>query len=198
MLADFFSGKADGSSDQPEDRASDIEKARVDQAKAGDPAIWDAWFNSYYEKIYQYAYFRLRRRTEAEDIASQVFLEAVKGIDRYQHRGRPVVAWLYGIAHNLVVDRQKDDRRREHIAATATASDGSDAGLEQLIESLDLRNALDQLTEEQQEVIIHRFLLATPAKVVAATLGKSEAAVFSLQARALFQLRQHLDKRGQP
>src|SRR5687768_11742384 len=83
------------------------EATQVQRAKDGDSSIWDTWFQRYYPNLFRYAYIRLRRRTEAEEIASQVFVEAYRGIARYSYTGKPILAWLYRIAHNLVYDRLK-------------------------------------------------------------------------------------------
>src|SRR5687768_11958402 len=78
------------------------ESRLVRRAKERDAAAWSELYDAYYQVLFRYAFVRLRRREDAEDVASQVFLEAIKGIDGYEDRGRPFLAWFYGIAHNLV------------------------------------------------------------------------------------------------
>ena len=58
------------------------EMREVAMAKAGDPELWDKWFQEFYPRLFRYAYIRLRNRGEAEDIASQVFVEALRGHGR--------------------------------------------------------------------------------------------------------------------
>ena len=166
------------------------EAGQVQRAKAGDQAVWDEWFDAFYPKLYRYAFIRLGRKAEAEDIASQVFLEAVRQIDRFQYTGRPVLAWLYRIEHNLVYDRLKQADRAPEPEEAATAEQV--AGPDALIASIDLSNALNELSDEQRDVIILRFYLSMSAQEVGALIGKSPAAVFSLQARAIVQLRERL------
>src|SRR5512137_2735365 len=61
-------------------------------------------YNEYYARIARYIFVRIGDRQEAEDMASQVFLKALESLKKYQERGLPMQAWLFKIAHNLVVD----------------------------------------------------------------------------------------------
>ena len=166
------------------------EAAQVQRAKAGEQAVWDQWFDAFYPKLYRYAFIRLGRKAEAEDIVGQVFLEAVRQIDRFQYTGRPVLAWLYRIEHNLVYDRLKQAGRAPEPEEAATRE--QIAGPEALIANIDLLNALNELSDEQRDVIILRFYLSMSAQEAGALIGKSPAAVFSLQARAIVNLRERM------
>jgi RNA polymerase sigma-70 factor (ECF subfamily) len=170
------------------------EEERLELAKQGNAAVWDFWFEKHYPSLFRYAYIRLRRRAEAEEIASQVFVEAYRGIDRYTYTGKPLLAWLYRIAHNLVYDRLKAEEKRSTLVADSTTplKAISDEGTEAIIANIDLLNALDTLTDEQRDVVILRFFLGMSAQEVSGAVGKSPAAVFSLQARALIALRAKL------
>ena len=166
------------------------EGAQVQRAKAGDDAVWEAWFDAFYPKLYRYAFTRLGRKADAEDVAGLVFLEAVRQIDRFQYTGRPVLAWLYRIAHNLVYDRLKRTKRpveREDAAITELVP-----GPDVLVTKMDLLTAINELTDEQREVIILRFYLSMSAQEVGNLLGRPAGAVFSLQARAIVNLRERL------
>ncbi|HEY4686407.1 MAG TPA: sigma-70 family RNA polymerase sigma factor [Dehalococcoidia bacterium] len=172
-------------------QAIDTESDQVRRAKARDAGVWSAWHDEYYSFIYRYALARLVRHEDAEDVASQVFLEAIKGIDRYEYRGRPVLAWFYGIAQHLVSRRFREAKRQrplDEVEATAGAAGEEDA----LLQRLALRAALESLKPEHQEVIRLRFLLDLSTAEAARLLGKTEAAVHSLQVRALGALRRQL------
>ena len=149
-------------------------------------------YDLHYASLYRYAFARLRSREEAEDIASQVFLEALRGIDSFQYRGRPLLAWLYRIARNLIADDIRRKVRRTH-AATLSQGDSSYApAADESLETMELLAAISQLTPDQQEVLIQRFFMALSAKETAQLLGKNETAVFSLQVRAISSLRRLL------
>ena len=167
------------------------EKEAVRLAGALDRTVWTHWHDSYYPVLYRYAYVRLGNATDAEDVASQVFLEAIEGINRYQYRGQPILAWFYGIARNLV-------SRRYRLRGRYAPLDGDyedtlnpfEAGSEDRIA---IYAALDELKPEHSEVLILRFLLDLPLREVASMIGKTEQATYSLQVRALIAMRARLD-----
>jgi RNA polymerase sigma-70 factor, ECF subfamily len=168
----------------------DEEALIVERAKAREPTVWSRWYDDYYGLLFRYAAARLGDRGEAADIASQVFLEALHSIDRYTYRGRPILAWLYGIAGNLVSARLRQARRTQTRDALDEA--GSDPTATHL-ESLALREAIARLTTDQREVITLTFVLGLPVKEAALVLAKKEATVYSLQARAIANLRRLLE-----
>jgi len=170
------------------------EAEQVIRAKARDDLVWAAWHDRHYPFVYRYSLSRLGNRQDAEDVASQVFLEALKGIQRYRDQGRPVLAWFYGIARNLVSHRARDSRRAVSLsdlgpeAEAGLASPSSADGLERIA----LNSAMDRLKAEHREVLVLRFLLDLPTKQVAMVLGKTEAATYSLQVRALTAVRREM------
>jgi RNA polymerase sigma-70 factor (ECF subfamily) len=162
---------------------SDAEEVRL--AKQRDRAVWAAWHDRHYNAIYRYAFVRLGNQEDAEDLASQVFLEALKGIDRYAYRERPILAWLYGIAGNLVLKRKREAARswatREASAAIEDSREEETATLQRLLVS----DLLNRLKKEHRDALVLRYLLDLPTKDVARALNKSEAATYSLLFRAL-------------
>ncbi len=170
------------------------EAEEVRLAKVRDSSVWSVWHDRYYGLIYRYAYARLLNVEDAEDAASQVFLEALKSIHRYRDTGRPILAWFYGIAHHMVSRKRRQVRQTSDLQeAEAVQIEGFE---EASLTSLVLRQALDKLKRDHREVLILRFILALPTRRVAELLGKSEAATYSLQVRATTALRKALDGRS--
>jgi len=192
----------------------------IRRAKARSPEAWTEIYTSHYAAIFRYAKARVFDETTAEDIASAVFLGALKGIDSYHYRGRPLLAWLYRIARNVVASYQREllvprgegqkrsldlaqrviwhlmrRPRRDDVQAAGqdlieTVSDEGDPAM--MVDRLDLRDALANLPAMQREVVILRFLVGLSAQEVAEVIGKKPAAVYSLQARAILALREQL------
>jgi RNA polymerase sigma-70 factor (ECF subfamily) len=172
--------------------AQPIELELIRRAQNGDELVWCRWYDEYYPFLFRYAVYRLRNREEAEDVAAQVFLEAVKHIDRYEPRGKPLLAWLYGIARNLTADRMRHKGReqaaKESVLALQPA--GQDDG--GLVDQVEIEHALAKLTTEQREVVILRFRDGLSAKEIAEITGRKETAIYSLQVRAIARLRRLL------
>jgi RNA polymerase sigma-70 factor (ECF subfamily) len=190
----------------------------IGRAKARSPEAWTEIYSAHYAAIFRYAKARVFDEATAEDLSSAVFLAALKGINSYRYNGRPLLAWLYRIARNVVASHQRKvlggraERLREgldlprrvighlmraqrHEARpgdqdlTRTASEADPA---MMVDRLDLRDALAKLPAIQREVMILRFLVGLSGQEVAAVTGKRPAAVYSLQARAILALREQL------
>jgi RNA polymerase sigma-70 factor, ECF subfamily len=174
----------------------------VQRAAQRDIAAWSALYEAHYDDVYAYAFSRLGAREDAEDVASQAFVEALKNISRLARQlqpdngrksARPFLSWLLEFARKLIAYRQRQAARaRREVMSAEVAIDPGDT--EPLLEHLDLLAALKHLTQEQQDAIILRFFLAKTTPEIAAIMGKKENAVFALQFRAVKALRRYLSQ----
>ena len=175
-------------------KRSDAELAEfVSRAVQRDPDAFAGLYDRYVDDIYRYLIFRVRNTADAEDITEQVFLRAWQAIGSYRQLGRPFSAWLYSIARNLVIDHFRAARPDTELPADALAPAGfaePPVVLEQTLALDRFRSALRELTADQQQVIILRFIEGLDYDEVAASLGKSAGAVRVIQHRALAKLRQ--------
>ena len=101
------------------ERTGDAEALLVQRAKARDPSAWAEIYDTHYKKLYSYCYARTSDANAAADLAASVFLEALSGIGRYEYRGRPLLAWLYRIAHNVVSDHRRKGERESRTLEQA-------------------------------------------------------------------------------
>jgi len=155
-----------------------------------------ALYEEYYDKIARYIYVRIGDKSESEDLASEVFLKALKAIKSYRDSGPPMQAWLFKIAHNMIVDHlRKVSRIRTVPIDTVDIADDNDPVdiTEKKIEMEKVGAAMVQLTEEQREVIRLRFFGGLTSKDAAAVLNKTDGAVREMQRAALEKLRLVLD-----
>jgi RNA polymerase sigma-70 factor (ECF subfamily) len=175
-------------------REGDAEGLLVQQLQQRNASAWAEVYDSHYRKLYLYSYARTGNEAVASDLASKVFLEAVEGIDRYVYRGRPLLAWLYRIARNVVADHMRArEREMRALERAASGGPGLDPGPAAFVaEREDLLAALRQLTEEQQQVIALRFYAGFETAEIARIMERTERAVYSLEARALASLRRLL------
>ena len=70
-----------------------------------------------YGKVARYIFARIGNQQEAEDLASETFVRALKSVDSYQERGLPMEAWIFKIAHNLVVDYLRKMAKRKTVCS---------------------------------------------------------------------------------
>ena len=166
----------------------------VQAAKRGDPLALAEICEEFHPQVYRYM---LRRAPagEAEDLASEVCLRAVRALPR-QKGFFP--AWLYRIAANLLTDRHRRRAVRDEVPLEAGGLAGNDdAGFFARGADLriDLERAMEGLNEEQRELIHLRFVEGYDSPEIGEILGKSAEAVRAQQVRALRALRARLTVR---
>lgn len=174
-------------------------EALARRAAARDPGAWEEVFELHYRAVFGFVRYRLRGADEAEDIASQVFEVAYARADRFDYRGAPIQAWLFGIARNLVRDYAKRQGRRgahDELDDANTPAEPDESGRVGLRQ--DLATAMQALTEDQQEVIALRFLMDRSVAETAVLMNRSEDAVKNLQRRALAAMQRALAGAGYP
>jgi len=171
------------------------EESLVRQARSGDSEAFGQLYDACLERVYRYIYFRVSEEETAEDLTSQVFLKAWENLDRYKTGGSPFIAWLYTIARNLVIDHyrtQKEVVSLEDVTLSAPEEQNPVGQAELRFEMQALRDALQLLTEDQQEVLILKFIAGLPNASIAKMLKKQEGAIRALQMRGLQTLARHL------
>jgi RNA polymerase sigma-70 factor (ECF subfamily) len=168
----------------------------IRRAKECDPSAFARIYEHYYQDIYNYIYYRIKGNVHlAEDLAAEVFLIVLESIDTYTFRGIPFSAWLFRIAKNVLGQYFRKESRpvdlplEEPIPVEVSPGDIVERGLTQQ----QLVQALRDLTEDQQEVIILKFVDGLSNAEAGQVLGKSEGAIKSLQHRALNSLNRILE-----
>ena len=171
----------------------------VSRAQNGDKGAFTLLYQEYVHPIYRYIYVRVGNHAEqAEDLTQEVFLKALKNIDRYHYEGKPFVSWLFRIAHNLVIDHYRQVNKKRCIPLTETMividDDDPVATLEQSMEMLEVKQAIEKLPAQQREVISLRFGTGLSVAETAMAIGKTEGTVKKLQHVALAKLRKLMEK----
>ena len=143
-------------------------------------------------KVYKYIYYKVGTAVQAEDLTAQVFMKAWEASDRYQWTERPFSAWLFRIAHNLVVDHfrsQRDTLSIEGLPFEIDAhADSLDVQAQRKLTAAELKKAIARLTDSQQQVIVLKFLEGYSTEETARIMGKDQGAIRALQHRALTAL----------
>ena len=169
-------------------------------AQQGDADACTALYERHYGAVYRYCYSRVGDVGTAQDLTAEVFVRMVDKLHTFKVRGRPLLAWLYTVARNLVADMHRQNGRATHLPLDSASGLGS-RGEGDPVRSAERQNqaeclaaALGHLTEEQRQVILLKFMEDYRNGQIARILGKSEGAVKSLQYRALNALRRALEK----
>ena len=128
-------------------------------------------------------------------------MAALAGIEKVRaEREAAWLAWLFQIARNKHADvlRRRYRRPQAPVEAAGDAIDGAAPALDSLVAEdarAEVRRALEQLTAEQREVVICKYVLGFDNATIGELLGKNANAVNQLHFRALASLRKLLADR---
>lgn len=171
----------------------------IQRARSGDAAAVGELYERYQAAIYSYVYYRVGNAAEAEDLVAEVFVRLVTKIHTFQDRGRPILAWLYTIARNLVANHHRRDGSLKWLPLDEALDGVADAtvtpAMEYRLTQYEIRAAMDALTEPQRQVVWLKFIEGYSNAEVAAITGRDENAVKSLQHRALAGMRRVMEAR---
>jgi len=173
-------------------------KRKIDEREYNESTL-SSLYEEYYDKIARYAYYRVGNKAEAEDIAGEVFLKALKSLKSYKERGIPMQAWLFRIAHNLVVDYFRKMQKHKTVPIdNVQIESGINPAMvaEEKVELERVKKAMEQLTQEQREVLRLRFFSELTSREAGQVLNKSDGAVREMQRAAIEKLRNLLTTDG--
>lgn len=153
----------------------------------------------YYPAVYRYVRYRLDNEQIVEDISADVFLRLLDHLHQRKGAIHDLRAWLLGTASNLVNDHLRHKYRRptedleEH--EWIPANDDLHQTAEQNESRNAVREAMNHLTREQQNVLALRFSQGFSIEETAQSMNKTAGAVKVLQFRALAAIRKLLEAR---
>jgi len=165
------------------------ELSLLERVKQHDQQALAEVHDQYFDQLYHYISYRLGDADAAADIAAEVFLALINALKRGNPPQTSLTGWLYAVARNMVADHIKKRVTTVPLLEDLVADEPSladQAYLSQIAPTL--KQALVQLTEEQQHVIALRFGQGLSLAETAALLDKSVGAIKALQHRALASL----------
>ena len=168
------------------------EKNMLRKARTGDKKAIAYLYDLHYRAVYNYIFYRVSDLQAAEDLSAEVFIRMINKLPDYVDRGRPLLAWLYTIARNLVIDHHRIADKKEEVALKEEILENKIPGPDQELQDRQtsdcFREALKQLPEAQRQLLIYRFINEFSMTIIIQLLNKSDRAVRSLQHRALRSL----------
>lgn len=154
-------------------------------------------YETHFARIVRYITVRIGNISEAEDLASEVFVRALRSVESYKETGAPMEAWLFKIAHNIVANYFRDKSRRpahapldEAFPIAAGDNPGEDAERQEELDQL--HQAMKELSDAQRQILALRFGGEMSSQQVAEVIGKKPGAVREMQSAAVKKLRQIL------
>jgi RNA polymerase sigma-70 factor (ECF subfamily) len=146
---------------------------------------------------------------QAEDLTQEVFLRIYKARKGYKPRAK-FSTWIFTVAHNLALNHLRGKGRNPEVpldgappgASTTSIRPGANpvapgatasAQMRQVELADVVREALDGLGEDQKMAVLLNKFEGLGYHEIARVMGRTEAAIKSLLARARYNLREKLE-----
>ena len=166
----------------------------LDRARRGDRDAFAELWRTHHAAVLRY--LRARRTVDADDVASQVWVDVGSSIARFEGGDGEFRRWLFTIAHRRGVDSIRRSVRDDRVAVRAA---DAVAHVESADVQHDRATAIDRavalvasLPDDMGAAVMLRVVNELPVADVAAVLGTSEGNVRVLVHRGLARLRRKL------
>jgi RNA polymerase sigma factor (sigma-70 family) len=163
---------------------------------ANDPEAFGQLYTAYFQRVYNFTYYRCGDQATAEDLTGRVFERLLVHISRYSPQKGPFEAWLFTTARNVVNDHYRN-RRFPWLPwdAFRQQSDQEPSPEELSIQhqALDeLKLALQRLDRRSLDLVSLKFFARLTNRQIAGIVHMSESNVGVALFRAVSHLRQWL------
>lgn len=163
-----------------------------DLAQTGNSEALGKIYDAYFDRIYNFIYYRTSHQQIAEDLTEEVFIKVFRALPSLKGGLPKLNGWIFQIARNTVIDHYRKNNPVvgiEEAENTVVYETSIVDAVQAQTDQRTIVHALAQLPPEQQEVIKLKFLEEFEISEIAVMLGKSEGNIRIIQYRALTKLR---------
>lgn len=169
--------------------------------------------NRHKDRVYSYIYIKVRSQALAEDIFQDAFIKVIRTLKsgRYNEEGK-FLPWVMRIAHNLVIDHFRKEKKMQMVRSVRSGSDESDEYdiLTNIRESAknvdvemaesqiksDVKKLIRQLPDDQREVLIMRHYYNMSFKEISEVTNVSINTALGRMRYALMNLRKMIEEKN--
>ena len=152
------------------------ESELVKKAQKGDSDAFCELYNLYKNRLYKYAYYRLSNANDAEDAVMDCVLSAYSQIHKLK-KADAFSSWIFKILHSSCI---------KYIDLQALSDSQSDL-------SLDLKNALNLLNNDEKDIVLLCAVAGFTSKECSKIIGLKPSSVRSKLSRSLAKMRNYLE-----
>lgn len=164
----------------------------IQRIEQGDLSAAEELIAMFYPEILRYCIWHTPNRGLAEDAAQETFLKVIRYFDRYTHKGQ-FKSFLYQVAANTCIDIKRKNRYCDvSLEESAMDIEYSEPAFEDIHSDLVLRQLVNCLPEDLQEIVLLRFGQNLTIREIARILHMPLRTVQSRLRRALKKLKQKI------
>ena len=174
------------------------EKNIIDAIKAGDEQAMQKIICRYSRLLWSIVGAVLSQVGTTEDMeecVADVFIDLWEHPQKYDESRGSLKAWLSVIARNKAIDRYRQKTKIQTIPLEETVL--AQMGVEPEMENREgLQEALAELTEEEREILLRRYVYQQKPKEMAVALGLSVKQIENRLYRIKAKMRKHMEQEG--
>lgn len=174
------------------------EKQLVEDAKSHSESFAKL-YDHYFPRVFAYVAAKVRDKSNAEDITSDVFIKVLENLDSFEWRGIPFAAWLFTIARNTVNNFYTKNNKGQTLELDEgrfienvknELSPKEKATQQELSENV--KKVLKSLPERELNVVQLKFFSQLNNREIVAVTGLSESNVAVILYRTLKRIKPDL------
>ena len=160
------------------------------------PAVLEKLYRENFQKVYNYAYYRLLDPTLAEDLTSAVFEKAVASFDRFDASKASFSTWVMRIAHNTLIDHYRTRRESVPLDDLGPREPSTTDEYPELDDhAKEVERLLSFISEQDRELVFLKYYEHKKNVEIARMLDMNPATVATRLRRALATMREHAGER---
>ncbi|MBM2818298.1 MAG: putative polymerase sigma factor [Parcubacteria group bacterium] len=182
---------------------NDLKKVReiFEKAKKGDKDAFSEMYETFFRPIYRYVYLRVGDKFESDELVQDIFLKiynSTDGLDLTNLSDSSAIINFFAIARKSILDWNR--KRRRNVMSDDKTEDYSDSKFGRTEESLkkeefdNLREAIAEISYEEQDAIIFRFIDEFSNEDAESLLGVSARTALRLVTQGIISIRDILKK----
>lgn len=177
------------------------EHSLIKELKDGDNDGFRYVYEKYKEKLFSYVFYKIKNKSEAEDLVQEIFTKLYKNIGLYDENQSTFYNFLLSNANQVIAEYSRKNSSREqraekvHLDYDIASDDKVFAVYDKFEGEYNIEELLNELPPDQREVFILVCIKHMSYKDVERLLNKSDLSVKSLLFRARSNLRKKIAKR---
>ena len=177
------------------------EHSLIKELKDGDNDGFRYIYEKYKEKLNSYVYYKIKNKSEAEDLVQEIFTKVYKNIGLYDETQGTFYNFLLSNANQIIAEYSRKNISREQkvdkvqLDYNIAANDSAFTVYDNFDGEYNIEELLDELPPDQREVFILVCIKHMSYKDAERLLNKSDLSVKSLLFRARSNLKKKIAKK---
>ena len=152
-------------------------------------------YRANFQRVYNYAYYRLLDPAKAEDATSAVFVKVIANIDKFDPSKASFGTWVMRIAHNVLVDGFRTHKATVPLDRVSVREPSREDDYPVLDDRQErVSKLLSCLSAEDRELVYLKYYEEKKNVEIAQLLDMNPSTVATRLRRALLTMRAHAEE----